>query len=50
MDFGHTAPQFTVPIGCHARIDAEHQRLEVIEAAVDWAVTCGRIIGTLSSE
>ncbi len=35
MDFGHTAPQFTVPIGCRARIDAENQRFEVIDAAVE---------------
>jgi muramoyltetrapeptide carboxypeptidase LdcA involved in peptidoglycan recycling len=35
MDFGHTAPQFTVPIGCCARIDAESQRFEVIDAAVE---------------
>ena len=34
MDFGHTAPQFTVPVGCRARIDAENQRFEVIDAAV----------------
>lgn len=34
MDFGHTAPQFTVPIGCRARIDAEQQRFEIVEAAV----------------
>lgn len=35
MDFGHTAPQFTVPIGCRVRIDAENQRFEVIDAAVE---------------
>lgn len=35
MDFGHTAPQFTVPIGCRARIDADNQRFEVIDAAVE---------------
>jgi muramoyltetrapeptide carboxypeptidase LdcA involved in peptidoglycan recycling len=35
MDFGHTAPQFTVPIGCRARIDAENQRFEIIDAAVE---------------
>jgi muramoyltetrapeptide carboxypeptidase LdcA involved in peptidoglycan recycling len=35
MDFGHTAPQFTVPIGCRARIDAENQRFEVIDAAAE---------------
>jgi muramoyltetrapeptide carboxypeptidase LdcA involved in peptidoglycan recycling len=35
MDFGHTAPQFTVPIGCRARIDAGNQRFELIEGAVE---------------
>ena len=35
MDFGHTAPQFTLPLGCRARIDAERQRFEVLEAAVE---------------
>jgi muramoyltetrapeptide carboxypeptidase len=34
MDFGHTAPQFTMPIGCRARIDSTQQRFEVIDAAV----------------
>jgi muramoyltetrapeptide carboxypeptidase LdcA involved in peptidoglycan recycling len=35
MDFGHTAPQLTLPIGCRARIDTENQRFEVIDAAVE---------------
>ena len=35
MDFGHTAPQFTLPIGCRAQIDADNQRFEVIDAAVE---------------
>ena len=35
MDFGHTAPQFTLPVGCRARIDGEHRRFEIIEAAVE---------------
>lgn len=35
MDFGHTAPQFTLPVGCRARIDAESQRFEIIDAAVE---------------
>jgi muramoyltetrapeptide carboxypeptidase LdcA involved in peptidoglycan recycling len=35
MDFGHTAPQFTLPVGCRARIDASNQRFEIIEAAVE---------------
>lgn len=37
MDFGHTAPQFTLPIGCRARIDASSQRFEILEGAVDAA-------------
>ena len=35
MDFGHTAPQFTLPVGCRARLDAESRRFEVIDAAVE---------------
>ncbi|MBU6360474.1 MAG: LD-carboxypeptidase [Chloroflexi bacterium] len=34
MDFGHTSPQFTLPLGCMARIDSATQCFEVIEAAV----------------
>ncbi len=34
LDFGHTAPQFVLPIGCRARIDTFNQRFEIIEAAV----------------
>jgi muramoyltetrapeptide carboxypeptidase LdcA involved in peptidoglycan recycling len=34
MDFGHTAPQFTLPIGLQARIDSDGQRFEILEAAV----------------
>lgn len=35
MDFGHTSPLLTIPIGCRAKIDAEHQRFEIIDAAVE---------------
>ena len=35
MDFGHTAPQFTIPIGCRARIDAQVQQFEIMDAAVE---------------
>ena len=35
MDFGHTAPQFTLPIGCRARIDAESHQFEIVEPAVE---------------
>ena len=34
MDFGHTAPQFTVPVGCRARIDVPQRRFEMLEGAV----------------
>jgi muramoyltetrapeptide carboxypeptidase LdcA involved in peptidoglycan recycling len=34
MDFGHTAPQFTLPIGCEARLDSQQENFEIIEAAV----------------
>lgn len=34
MDFGHTTPQFILPIGCKARIDTSRRRFEVIESAV----------------
>lgn len=34
MDFGHTAPQFTLPIGVEARIDTQQGTFEILEAAV----------------
>lgn len=34
MDFGHTAPQFTLPLGCQARIDGRNRRFAIVEAAV----------------
>lgn len=34
MDFGHTAPQFTLPLGCRARIDTKQALFEIVEAAV----------------
>jgi muramoyltetrapeptide carboxypeptidase LdcA involved in peptidoglycan recycling len=34
MDFGHTSPQFTLPIGPRACIDSQSERFEIIEAAV----------------
>lgn len=34
MDFGHTSPQFTLPIGCRARIDASRKRFEILDGAV----------------
>jgi len=35
MDFGHTAPQFTLPIGCRARINASSGTFEILEPAVE---------------
>ena len=34
MDFGHTAPQMTLPMGCLAEIDADDRRFSLLEAAV----------------
>lgn len=34
MDFGHTSPQFTLPLGCQARIDSTAKRFEVVDMAV----------------
>lgn len=33
MDFGHTSPQLTLPIGVRARIDADARRVAIVEAA-----------------
>lgn len=35
MDFGHTSPMFTLPVGCRALIDSGRERFEIVEAAVD---------------
>ena len=35
MDFGHTAPQFTLPLGCQAEIDSDSHRFALVEAAVE---------------
>jgi muramoyltetrapeptide carboxypeptidase LdcA involved in peptidoglycan recycling len=34
MDFGHTTPIFTLPIGCRAAINGVAQRFAITEAAV----------------
>jgi muramoyltetrapeptide carboxypeptidase len=34
MDFGHTAPQLTLPLGCRARIDAQARAFELLESSV----------------
>ena len=35
MDFGHTSPQFTLPIGCTASIDGLQGKFEIIDSAVE---------------
>jgi muramoyltetrapeptide carboxypeptidase len=35
MDFGHTSPQLTLPLGCLARIDSENKVVEILESAVE---------------
>ncbi len=34
MDFGHTSPMLTLPIGCEAVVDAANRRFAIVEAAV----------------
>ena len=34
LDFGHTAPQFVLPIGCRARVDATKESIEILEGGV----------------
>ena len=34
MDFGHTSPMFTLPLGCRAVVDSRRERFEIVEAAV----------------
>jgi len=34
MDFGHTSPMMTLPIGCKARVDTRARMFEIIETAV----------------
>ena len=34
MDFGHTSPQMTLPLGCQARIDGDRHTFSINEAAV----------------
>ncbi|HYO97978.1 MAG TPA: hypothetical protein VER33_25920, partial [Polyangiaceae bacterium] len=34
MDFGHTSPQLTLPLGCRARIDSQARAFELLEAGV----------------
>ena len=34
LDFGHTAPQFVLPIGCRARIDTTKESIEILEGGV----------------
>ncbi len=34
MDFGHTSPQLTLPIGCLAEVNSETRQISLLEAAV----------------
>jgi muramoyltetrapeptide carboxypeptidase LdcA involved in peptidoglycan recycling len=34
MDFGHTTPQFVLPIGCKARIDSTTESFQILETCV----------------
>jgi muramoyltetrapeptide carboxypeptidase LdcA involved in peptidoglycan recycling len=34
MDFGHTSPQFILPLGCRAHIDADQRSFAILDAAV----------------
>ncbi len=34
MDFGHTSPMLTLPVGCRAVVDARRESFELVEAAV----------------
>ena len=34
LDFGHTAPQMTLPIGCRIEVDADARRLIILDPAV----------------
>jgi muramoyltetrapeptide carboxypeptidase len=34
MDFGHTSPQFILPIGCLAKFDSHEKRFDILEGAV----------------
>jgi muramoyltetrapeptide carboxypeptidase len=35
VDFGHTSPQLTLPIGCRAELDVGERRFAIVEAAVE---------------
>lgn len=34
MEFGHTSPMMTLPLGCRARIDGAARRFAIVEAAI----------------
>ena len=36
MDFGHTDPQFIMPLGCKAEIDCGNKTVSLIESAVKY--------------
>ena len=35
VQFGHTAPMLTLPLGVMARIDCKNKKLEIIESGVE---------------
>jgi muramoyltetrapeptide carboxypeptidase LdcA involved in peptidoglycan recycling len=36
MDFGHTDPKFTLPIGVAAEIDCDGKQFRLLESATIW--------------
>jgi muramoyltetrapeptide carboxypeptidase LdcA involved in peptidoglycan recycling len=36
MDFGHTDPKFTLPIGVEAEIDCDRQQIRLLESPTIW--------------
>lgn len=36
MDFGHTDPKFTIPLGVEAEIDCDRQQLRLLESPTTW--------------
>jgi muramoyltetrapeptide carboxypeptidase LdcA involved in peptidoglycan recycling len=36
MDFGHTDPKFTLPMGVEAEIDCDRQEIRLLESPTIW--------------
>jgi muramoyltetrapeptide carboxypeptidase LdcA involved in peptidoglycan recycling len=36
MDFGHTDPKFTIPLGIGAEIDCDRQQIRFLESPTIW--------------